>query len=255
MALEHVQHAGGEAGQWRALGDLPTAFDQAAHGTVARHGDVGGRHCDHTGFGVADEIHAIQRFGDEAEGRNADHEHAQCDGDCLEAAEGAQARSTVLLLARLGEVVALQGAEYVADADQLTRQVAGDDVPQRGDVARFKVLELRTDTAIVRVVRAHLELDVDRQAQVVDHELQAPAQHIAHRLRLLGVEAQAAGRKVFDLDFVDLALGVQEPQLGGNAYPGVLALGFGLMHDIDVHGGIHGGLFLLVPIRVGLTRP
>lgn len=133
--------------------------------------------------------------------------------------------------------------------------MAGDDVPQRGDIAWFKVLELRTGTAAARVVRAHLELDVDRQAQVIDHELQAPAQHIAYRQLLLGVEAQATGGKVVDLHFVGLALGVQETQLGGNAHPGVLTLGFGLMHNIDVHGGIHGGLFLLDPIRVGLTRP
>ncbi|MNN90362.1 hypothetical protein D3C81_2082980 [compost metagenome] len=101
---------------------------------------------------MADEVHAVQRLGDEAERRNANHEHAEGDGNRLESAEGAQARPTVLLLACLGEVVALQGAEHIADADQLTRQVAGDDVPQRGDIAWFKVLELRTGTAIVRVV-------------------------------------------------------------------------------------------------------
>ncbi len=126
---------------------------------------------------------------------------------------------------------------------------------QGGDVARFEVLELRAGAAAFAVVGAHLEFDVHRQAEVIDRELQATAQHFTDRQWLLGVEAQATGGEVVDLHIVGLAFFVEETQLGRDAYPGVLALGFGLMHDVDVHGGIHLGLFLLVPIRVGLTRP
>ena len=110
---------------------------------------------------------------------------------------------------------------------------------QRGDVAELEVLKLRAGTATARIVGAHLELDVHRQAEVVDRELQPPAEHVANRQLLLGVETQATGGEVVDLHIVGLALRVEEPQLDGDAYPGMLALGFGLMHDVDVHGGIH----------------
>ena len=42
--------------------------------------------------------------------------------------------------------------------------------------------------------------------------------------------------------------------VGFASHPGVLALRFGFMHDIDVHGGIHGDIRSCCPIR-GLTRP
>ncbi|MNF92437.1 hypothetical protein D3C84_750820 [compost metagenome] len=69
------------------------------------------------------------------------------------------------------------------------------------------------------------------------------------------MEAQAPGGQVVDLHFQGFAAAAQVTQLGRDTHPGVLALGFGLMHDIDVHGGIHGDLFLFNPIGFRLTRP
>ncbi|MNF92438.1 hypothetical protein D3C84_750830 [compost metagenome] len=124
---------------------------------------------------MADEVQAVHRLGDEAERRHANHEHAEAEGHRTQAAKGAHAAVGIFVFARLGEVVALQGAEHIANGDQLARQVRSDDVAQGGDVARLKILELHAGTAAGRVEGAHLELDVHGQAELVDGELQAPA--------------------------------------------------------------------------------
>ncbi len=125
---------------------------------------------------------------------------------------------------------------------------------QGGDVARLQVLELGAGTAGVAAVGTYQQLHVHRQAEVVNHELQAAAQHFAFGQGLWRMEGQAPGGQVVNLHLVWLAVAVQVAQFGGDAHPGMLALRFGFMHDIDVHGGIHGDIRSCYPIR-GLTRP
>nr|GFD54195.1 hypothetical protein [Tanacetum cinerariifolium] len=84
---------------------------------------------------------------------------------------------------------------------------------------------------------------VHGQAQVIDQELQTPLDDLAvgelHAARC--DEAQAAGREVFDTHQRCVWLAIEQAQFGWNLDPGVLALGFGFMDDVRIHGCIHGG--------------
>ena len=228
------------------LAATPSAFDQALHGAVAGHGDVHARHADQTGLGVADEVHAVHRLEDKTERRQADDENAGAEGHRAQAAEGGHAAAAVLDLARLGEVVALQGRQHVAHGHDVAGQVRSDQVAQGGNVLRFEVLELATGAAGLAVVGAHLQFDVHGQAEVVDDELQAALVHFADGQRHVpGVERQATGGQVDHPRFERGAVGAEEAQLGRDFDPGVLALGFGFMHYVGVYGGIHRGDFLV----------
>src|SRR3546814_19808624 len=79
---------------------------------------------------------------------------------------GAHATVVILLLARLGEVVALQGRQHIADADDVAGQVRGDDVTQRRDVPRLQILELATGTTGLAVVGANLQFHDHGQAKI-----------------------------------------------------------------------------------------
>ncbi len=57
---------------------------------------------------------------------------------------------------------------------------------QGGNVLLFQVLELATGAAALAVVGADLQLDVHRQAEVIDHELQARLVHFADRSAAIG---------------------------------------------------------------------
>ncbi len=86
------------------------------------------------------------------------------EGHGTQATECGHAAAAVLDLARLGEVVALQGRQHFADGDDVAGQVRGDQVAQGGDVLLFQVLELATGAAALAVVGADLQLDVHGQA-------------------------------------------------------------------------------------------
>ncbi|CAI8735970.1 hypothetical protein EMIT051CA3_10297 [Pseudomonas chlororaphis] len=254
VALEHVEHAGAEGRQRGALGRHAVGLDQALHGAVTRHGDVHPRRADQAGLGMADEVHAVHRLEDEAEGREANDEDPGAEGHRAQAAQGAHAVAGVLGLARLGEVVALQGGEHVAHGHDVAGQVRGDQLAQGRDVLGLEVLELATDTTALAIHGAHLQLHVHGQPEVVDDELQATLVHIADLDRQLpAVEAQAAGGEVDDPRFDRGPVGAEEAQLGRDFDPGVLALGFGFMHYVDVHGGVHKGDFLVNSGKAGQT--
>ncbi len=190
---------------------------------------------------MADEVHAVHRFDHEAECRQAHHEDPEAESHRPQAATDAHVAAAVLDLARLGEVVALQGCQHVTHGHDVTGQVRGDQVAQGGDVLCIEVLELATGAAGLAIVGANLQLDVHRQAQVVDHELQATLVHIADFQRLLrGVEGQAAGGQVDHPHFHRCLIGAEEAQLGRDFDPGVLALGFGFVDNVGVYWAIHG---------------
>nr|BFE94463.1 hypothetical protein GCM10020185_49990 [Pseudomonas brassicacearum subsp. brassicacearum] len=160
----------------------------------------------------------------------------------------------VFLLASLGEVIALQGRQHIADTDDVAGQVRGNDVTQCRDVPRLQVLELATGAAGLAVVGTDLQFHVHGQAKVVDDELQATFVGLPGLERhLAGVEAQAAGGQVQDLDFHRRTVRTEEAQLGRDFDPGVLALGFGFMHYVDIHGGVHRGDFLVNSFKSGQT--
>ncbi|MCY1175040.1 hypothetical protein D9M73_152610 [compost metagenome] len=231
MALEHVEHAGAEGRQRCALGGHAVGFHQALHGAVARHGDVHARHADQTGLGVADEVHAIHRFEDKAECGHADNEDPQAEGHGFQASERGHAVAAVLDLARLGEVVALQGRQHFTHADDVASQVRSDQVAQGRDVPWFQVLELAAGASGLAIERADLQLDVHGQAEVVDDELQAGLVHVTHLQRqLTGVERQATGGQVDHPGFDRRPVRAEETQLGRDFHSGVLALGFGCVH-------------------------
>ena len=71
MALEHIEHAGAEGGQGRAVGRQLVILDQALYGAVAGHGDVQPLHADQCRLGVGHEVQAVDRLGDETEGQQA----------------------------------------------------------------------------------------------------------------------------------------------------------------------------------------
>ncbi|MNP14982.1 hypothetical protein D3C76_1073210 [compost metagenome] len=149
------------------------------------------------------------------------------------------------MLAGLGEVLALQGGEHVAEADDLAGEEGGDQVAQRGDLARLEVLELAAGAAAGRVEVAHLEFHFQGEGDAVDLEQQAALVQVAdlHR-RGAGGEGEAAGGDVQQARVDPLAVGADVADARGQLDPCVLALGFGFMHDVDVDGGIHGLRFL-----------
>ena len=87
---------------------------------------------------MGDEVQAVQRVEDVAEGTDADDEDSGAEADRLQAGQGTHAAARAAL-ARLGKVFALQGVEQVAGADQFAGQVGADQVAQGGDVARLEV--------------------------------------------------------------------------------------------------------------------
>ncbi|MCY1246381.1 hypothetical protein D9M72_596120 [compost metagenome] len=112
---------------------------------------------------------------------------------------------------------------------------------QGDDVARLEVMELAADPVADRVHRTHLELDAHDQRQVVDGEGQFALVVVAGRDRVLSRQvAEAAGGKLLQavLDQVLVLAGETDPRR--NPHPGMLALDFRFMHDVD--GGIHGGV-------------
>nr|GEX25324.1 hypothetical protein [Tanacetum cinerariifolium] len=221
VAFQHVQHAGVEGGKWSAFSYFAVRCDQTGHGAFTRHGHVQARYADQTRRGVADEVHAVDRLGDEAEGGQTDDEDAGAEGYCTQTTERALAAAGVFVLARLGEVVALQGREHFAHADEIARQVRSDQVAQRCDVLSFQVLELATHTAGRGIDGAHLQVDVHGQTEVIDQELQAAFDDLTHAWAQIGRsnEAQTAGGKVFDANQWCVRLPVEQSQLGRDLDP------------------------------------
>ncbi|MDT4856921.1 hypothetical protein FQZ97_913250 [compost metagenome] len=245
MTLEHLQHAGGEGGDGCAFRDHGVRFDQALHRAFARHGHLQAGYVDQGRLGVGDEVDAVDRLEDIAEGGQADQEHRQAESHRLEPAEHAHAGAARAVLARLGEVFPLQGAQQVAGADQFAAEQGADQVAQGGLLAWLEVMELAADAAVVGIHRAHLELDIDAQVEAVQLELQAASMKVAdlHR-HLAGAEAETAGRDVADRLVDPLAVLRQVAQHGRDLDPRMLPLGFRFMDHIDVDGCIHGCKFL-----------
>ncbi|MCY1544355.1 hypothetical protein D9M68_802320 [compost metagenome] len=111
MALEHLQHGGGEGGDGGAFLDHGVRADQALHHAFAWHGHLHARYVDQARLGVGHEIYAVDRFEDKAERGQADQEYRQAEGHGLEAAEHAHTGAACAALARFGEVFPLQGAQ------------------------------------------------------------------------------------------------------------------------------------------------
>src|SRR5450830_836352 len=244
MALEYIEHAGAERRQWRAFGRYRVTFEQALYGTVARHGYVHAGHADEAGLGVADEVHAVDRLEDKTERGEADNEDPGAEHHGAQATERGHAAAAILDLARLGEVVPLQGRQHVAHGHDVARQVRGDQVAQGGNILGIEVLELTTGAAALAIVGANLQLYIHGQAEVVDDELQAALVHFTHGQRLRGGERQAAGGQVDYPCFGLGTVGVEEAQLGRDFGPGMLVLGFGFVDNIGVYAAVHQGNFL-----------
>ncbi|MCY1358687.1 hypothetical protein D9M69_452290 [compost metagenome] len=239
MALEHLQHGGVEGGDGRAFLHAGIGADQALHGAFAGHGDLHGGHRHHGRVGVGDEVQAVQRVEDVAEGTDADDEDSGAEADRLQAGQGTHAAARAAL-ARLGKVFALQGVEQVAGADQFAGQVGADQVAQGGDVARLQVVEHAADALLARIHGAYLEFDVQAQAEAVDLEHQAAPVVVADvGAGASAGEGEAAGGDVQQRRFEAFAAS-DVADLAGDLHPCVLALGFGFMHHIEIDGCIHG---------------
>ncbi|MNM96855.1 hypothetical protein D3C81_1093470 [compost metagenome] len=240
VALEQVQQIGGEGGDGRALGHFGVGLHQALHRAFAGHGDLLAGDVDHTGVGAGDEVQVVQLVEDEGEGADADHEDRRAQGHRAHPADEAHAAAAGVL-AFLGEVLALQGVEHVADADHFAGEERGDHVAQRGDVSRLEALELAAGAAGVGVEVAYLEFHFKREADAVDLEQQLAAVHLAHlHRRVAGAEGEAAGGKVDQARIDAFAMAADEADACRQLDPRMAALGFGFVHDVEVDGCIHG---------------
>ncbi len=79
---------------------------------------------------MGDEVQVVHLVEDEGEGADSDDEDRGAQGHRPDPAEEAHPAVAAALLAGLGEVLALEGVEHVADADHLAGQVGGDQVAQ-----------------------------------------------------------------------------------------------------------------------------
>ena len=106
-------------------------------------------------------------------------------------------------------------------------------------------MELAAGAAAVQVHGAHLEFDVQAQGQAVQLEQHAALVVVADLGAVLGpgLEGEATGGEVEQAVLDPFVVG-QVADLGRYLDPGVLALGFGFVHHIDVDGCIHGLDFL-----------
>jgi hypothetical protein len=125
--------------------------------------------------------------------------------------------------------------QHLADVDQLAGQVGADQVAQGGGFAGAEVVELAADAALFGLHRADLEIHVQAQHQAVELELQLAAMEIADLVRgAFAGEAEAAGGDIQQAHVDAFALGIAVAQASGQLDPGVLALGLGLMDDVEV---------------------
>ncbi len=241
VALEHVQQVGREGSDRRAFGDFRVGPEKALHGALAGHGDLLVGDADHAGIGMGDEVQVVHLVEDEGEGADPDDEDRGAQGHRPDPAEEAHPAVAAALLAGLGEVLALEGIEHVADADHLAGQVGGDQVAQGRHLARLEVLELAADAAAGGVHRAHLELHFEGKADAVDLEQQLALVQVAGLdRRAARGEGEAAGGEIQQACVDAFAVGADVADARRQLDPGELALGFGFVHDVDVDGCIHG---------------
>ncbi|SUD65785.1 Uncharacterised protein [Ectopseudomonas mendocina] len=241
MALEHFQHAGGEGGDRRAFFHHTIRLHQSLYAAFTRHGHLQRRQADLRRLRVGDEVQAVDRLADVAERGQADHEDRGAEGYCTQATEHAHATASAVL-ARLGEVVALEDVQHLADVDQFTGQVAADQVAQGRGFTCAEAVELAADAVVLGLHRGDLEFDVQAQYQAVELELQLAAVEVPDLVRgVFAGEAEAAGRDILQARIYAFALGVSVAQAPRQLDAGVLALGLGLMDDVEIGDGVHGG--------------
>ena len=113
---------------------------------------------------------------------------------------------------------------------------------QGGGFSGAKAVELAADAVVLRLYRVDLKLHVQAQHQAVELELQLTAMEIADLVRGLFVgEAETASRDILQACIDAFALGIGEAQAPWQLDAGMLALGLGLMDDVVIGDGVHGG--------------
>ncbi|MDT4843040.1 hypothetical protein FQZ97_769580 [compost metagenome] len=255
VVLQHIEHGGAEGGQRRALGHFAADLHQRRlHHALPRHADHLAGQVDHGRVGMGHEVQLVELVEDVGEGADTDQEDRQAEGQGPQAPEEAHAATGALALARLGEVVALQGVEHVAHGHHLAAGVGGDQVAQGRHFTRAQVVEFATDALALALYGANLELDVDGHAQAIhlEHQLALVMPALFQRAGGVG-KAETAGGEVQQLALQCLAVGAEESHLGRHLEARVLPLGLGFVDDVRIAGNTRGCAHYSIPSRLDLS--